>query len=85
MIARIPLSAPDITEAEISAVSRVLRTPNLSQGPNSPPSNRNSLPIITSIMRWPLAQAPRACIWRCLHSGLAEATKSFFPPSHLLP
>ncbi len=33
MIARIPLSAPDITEAEISAVSRVLRTPDLSQGP----------------------------------------------------
>lgn len=30
---RIPLSAPDITEAEIEAVTAVLRTPSLSQGP----------------------------------------------------
>ena len=30
---RIPLSAPDITEAEIHAVADVLRTPNLSLGP----------------------------------------------------
>jgi perosamine synthetase len=30
---RIPLSAPDITEAEISAVTAVLRTPQLSMGP----------------------------------------------------
>lgn len=30
---RIPLSAPDITEAEIQAVVRVLRTPRLSMGP----------------------------------------------------
>jgi perosamine synthetase len=30
---RIPLSAPDITEAEVQAVADVLRTPNLSQGP----------------------------------------------------
>ena len=30
---RIPLSAPDITEAEIAAVSAVLRTPHLSLGP----------------------------------------------------
>jgi perosamine synthetase len=29
----IPLSAPDITEAEIAAVTAVLRTPNLSLGP----------------------------------------------------
>src|SRR5579863_8134785 len=29
----IPLSAPDITEAEIAAVSAVLRTPQLSLGP----------------------------------------------------
>lgn len=33
MIARIPLSAPDITEAEIAAVTSVLRTPQLSLGP----------------------------------------------------
>ncbi len=33
MTARIPLSAPDITEAEIAAVSEVLRTPHLSLGP----------------------------------------------------
>ncbi len=33
MIPRIPLSAPDITEAEIDAVAAVLRTPNLSLGP----------------------------------------------------
>lgn len=32
MTARIPLSAPDITEAEIAAVTAVLRTPYLSQG-----------------------------------------------------
>ena len=31
MTARIPLSAPDITEAEIAAVTAVLRTPHLSQ------------------------------------------------------
>jgi perosamine synthetase len=30
---RIPLSAPDITEADIKAVADVLRTPNLSLGP----------------------------------------------------
>jgi perosamine synthetase len=30
---RIPLSAPDITEADIKAVANVLRTPNLSLGP----------------------------------------------------
>ena len=30
---RIPLSAPDITEAEIEAVTRVLRTDSLSLGP----------------------------------------------------
>ncbi|MGA7707160.1 MAG: aminotransferase class I/II-fold pyridoxal phosphate-dependent enzyme, partial [Acidobacteriaceae bacterium] len=30
---RIPLSAPDITEAEIEAVANVLRTPQLSLGP----------------------------------------------------
>jgi perosamine synthetase len=30
---RIPLSAPDITEAEVQAVADVLRTPNLSLGP----------------------------------------------------
>jgi perosamine synthetase len=33
MIPRIPLSAPDITEAEIAAVTAVLRTPYLSLGP----------------------------------------------------
>jgi len=33
MNARIPLSAPDITEAEIEAVTAVLRTPQLSLGP----------------------------------------------------
>lgn len=33
MTARIPLSAPDITEAEIAAVTAVLRTPQLSMGP----------------------------------------------------
>ena len=33
MTARIPLSAPDITEAEIAAVTAVLRTPQLSLGP----------------------------------------------------
>ena len=32
---RIPLSAPDITEAEIEAVANVLRTPQLSLGPKS--------------------------------------------------
>ena len=32
MTARIPLSAPDITEAEVAAVTAVLRTPYLSQG-----------------------------------------------------
>lgn len=33
---RVPLSRPDITEAEIEAVSDVLRTPNLSLGPKLP-------------------------------------------------
>ncbi|MGO9323372.1 MAG: DegT/DnrJ/EryC1/StrS family aminotransferase [Terracidiphilus sp.] len=33
MTARIPLSAPDITEAEVAAVNAVLRTPHLSLGP----------------------------------------------------
>ena len=33
MTVRIPLSAPDITEAEIAAVTAVLRTPHLSLGP----------------------------------------------------
>ncbi len=33
MTFRIPLSAPDITKAEISAVTAVLRTPHLSLGP----------------------------------------------------
>ena len=33
MTARIPLSSPDITEAEIAAVVAVLRTPDLSLGP----------------------------------------------------
>ncbi|MGA8742268.1 MAG: DegT/DnrJ/EryC1/StrS family aminotransferase [Terracidiphilus sp.] len=33
MIPNIPLSAPDITEAEIAAVTAVLRTPHLSLGP----------------------------------------------------
>jgi len=33
MTTRIPLSAPDITDAEIAAVSAVLRTPHLSLGP----------------------------------------------------
>ena len=33
MTARIPLSAPDVTEAEIAAVTAVLRTPYLSLGP----------------------------------------------------
>jgi perosamine synthetase len=33
---RIPLSAPDITEAEIAAVNEVLRTPSLSLGPRLP-------------------------------------------------
>jgi perosamine synthetase len=33
MTARIPLSAPDITDAEIDAVTAVLRTPYLSLGP----------------------------------------------------
>jgi dTDP-4-amino-4,6-dideoxygalactose transaminase len=33
MTARIPLSAPDISEAEIAAVTTVLRTPYLSLGP----------------------------------------------------
>ena len=33
MTARIPLSAPDITEAEIDAVTAVLRSPHLSLGP----------------------------------------------------
>jgi perosamine synthetase len=33
MTARIPLSAPDVTEEEIAAVTAVLRTPHLSLGP----------------------------------------------------
>ncbi len=33
MTPRIPLSAPDITQAEIDAVTQVLRTPHLSLGP----------------------------------------------------
>jgi perosamine synthetase len=33
MTIRIPLSAPDVGEAEIAAVTRVLRTPQLSMGP----------------------------------------------------
>jgi perosamine synthetase len=33
MTGRIPLAAPDITEAEIAAVTAVLRTPHLSLGP----------------------------------------------------
>ena len=33
MTVRIPLSAPDITEAEIDAVTAVMQTPNLSLGP----------------------------------------------------
>jgi dTDP-4-amino-4,6-dideoxygalactose transaminase len=33
MTTRIPLSSPDITQAEIDAVTAVLRTPNLSMGP----------------------------------------------------
>ncbi len=33
MTPRIPLAAPDITDAEIDAVTAVLRTPNLSLGP----------------------------------------------------
>jgi perosamine synthetase len=33
---KVPLSRPDITEAEISAVCEVLRTPNLSLGPKVP-------------------------------------------------
>jgi len=33
---KIPLSAPDITEAEIEAVNAVLRTPHLSLGPELP-------------------------------------------------
>ena len=33
MTARIPLSSPDITQAEIDAVTAVLRTPHLSMGP----------------------------------------------------
>ena len=33
MTARIPLSSPDITQAEIDAVTAVLRTPQLSMGP----------------------------------------------------
>jgi perosamine synthetase len=33
---KVPLSRPDITEAEIEAVSDVLRTPNLSLGPKLP-------------------------------------------------
>ena len=33
MTLHVPLSSPDITEAEISAVTAVLRTPNLSLGP----------------------------------------------------
>jgi len=33
MTIRIPLSSPDITEAEIAAVTAVLRTPRLSMGP----------------------------------------------------
>jgi perosamine synthetase len=32
-VAQVPLSAPDITEAEIDAVTAVLRTPHLSLGP----------------------------------------------------
>ena len=33
MTARIPLSSPDVTQAEVDAVTRVLRTPTLSLGP----------------------------------------------------
>lgn len=36
MTERIPLSAPDITEAEIAAVTSVLHTPHLSLGPELP-------------------------------------------------
>ena len=32
MTSRIPLSAPDVTEAEIAAVTAVMRTPQLSMG-----------------------------------------------------
>jgi dTDP-4-amino-4,6-dideoxygalactose transaminase len=58
----IPLSAPDITDAEIEAVVSVLRTSRLSLGPQMaefeaalPPTSARPTPS-------PLAQEPRACI-----------------------
>jgi perosamine synthetase len=43
---RIPLSAPDITEADIAAVTAVLRTPRLSLGPQMEEFERSFAPNI---------------------------------------
>ena len=45
---RIPLSAPDITESEIDAVSAVLRSPRLSLGPKLEEFEQ-SLPITNTL------------------------------------
>ncbi len=47
MTARIPLSAPAITEADIAAVTAVLRTPILSLGPELT-AFESELPRITA-------------------------------------
>jgi dTDP-4-amino-4,6-dideoxygalactose transaminase len=75
MTARIPLSSPDITQAEIDAVTAVLRTPHLSMGPE--------LAAFEAALAAYHSVSHAVCISTSLCSpwASARATKSSYPLS----
>jgi len=72
----IPLSAPDITDAEIEAVVSVLRTSRLSLGPKMAEFEAAMAAYVGAPTPSPSAPELQACISRCWPWALARATRS---------
>ena len=85
MTAHIPLSAPDITEAEIDAVTAVLRTPHLSLGPELA-AFEAALAAYHGVQHAVAVSSGTAGLHLALLTlGIGEGDEVIFPPSPLSP
>jgi perosamine synthetase len=76
---RIPLSGPDITEADIQAVVRVLRTPRLSAGPKAEEFER-SIADLAGVSHGIAVSSGTAGLHLCLRAlGVGEGDEILLP------
>lgn len=76
----IPLSRPDITEAEIQAVCDVLRTPNLSLGPKLPEFEQNFARYIGKKHAIAVNSGTSALFMCMLATGIGPGDEVITPP-----